>query len=248
MNIYSFNNIDTISDFALNLWKKIAGDSIRDHGFFAVALSGGSTPLNFYRKLSVALGNSPIWSSTHIFLADERFVPSDHKDSNLKSIRGNLISHLKIPDENIHALACENHTIESFQKEYEEDIKDLIKAPEGELPSFDLIVLGIGEDGHTASLFPEEIRLPSTNRAVITSFPTNAAYKRISLSMELINSANNIIFIVTGSKKAKVVREILEGKEKSLPAALVNPVHGIVYYLLDKDAARELEGTGINIL
>ena len=235
-NILIFDKYDQISDFAVEKWEEISSDAIRSKDFFAVALSGGKTPVNFYEKLS-NYRKGFFWDKTHIFLVDERFVPFDHEQSNYRMIKEHLLNGLKLPMENIHSISTQEDTSEKSSENYEKHLRDFFKLKAGEIPAFDLVMLGIGEDGHTASLFPRTSSLRENRRLVVPVSLDRLENKRISITLPVINNARNIIFLVSGYDKAQVMKEILEEKNMMLPASRVNPEKGKVFFLMDEKAA-----------
>jgi len=235
-NIFIFDKYDQISDFAVEKWKEISADAIRSKDFFTVALSGGKTPTAFYEKLSNCR-KGLFWNKTHLFLVDERFVPSDHEQSNYRMIKEYLLNGLKIPMENIHSISTQETTPEKSSENYEKDLRDFFNLNTGEIPTFDLVMLGIGEDGHTASLFPRTSSLRESRRLVVPVTVNRLRNKRISITLPVINNAKNIIFLVSGYDKAEVMKEIMEEKNMMLPATRVNPEKGNTIFLLDEKAA-----------
>lgn len=220
--------------FAMGRWIEISGQSIEKRGRFTAALSGGKTPADFYRKLGGRQNLS--WDRTHLFIVDERYVPVEHEDSNFRMIKESLLRSVNLPERNIHAIPTEEGTPEISAKKYEKNIKDFFELPKGAWPSFDLIMLGIGEDGHTASLFPAAPALSEARRLAVAVGGGKVKHHRISITLPVINSAKNVIFLVTGENKAHVVKEIIEDNNTQLPASLVNPKNGEVLFLLDKSA------------
>lgn len=234
--ILIFSNSDAIADFAVKKWRDISTQSVECQGVFAAALSGGRTPLDFYERLSTYRGTLP-WDRTHIFFADERYVPPDDKDSNYNLIQQHLIRKIDIPPQNVHPVSPEQDTLEHSATRYEKDIRGFFGIRGDAFPAFDLTMLGIGEDGHTASLFPGTAALHESRRLAIPIIADRFPQERISLSLPVLNNAKNILFLVSGGKKAKVMREILEDEDTALPAALVQPSKGSVVLLLDGPAA-----------
>ncbi|MBC8412830.1 6-phosphogluconolactonase, partial [bacterium] len=147
-----FDNMEDMSDFAMEQWSDVCRRAIEARGIFTVALSGGSTPITLYQKLA-ARDDLP-WDKTHFFIVDERFVPYDSTASNFRMINRALLLHISVPAKNIHPILTVGVSAASAAEKYERDIAAFFKLPEKTLPSFDLILLGMGEDGHTASLFP----------------------------------------------------------------------------------------------
>jgi 6-phosphogluconolactonase len=236
-------NKEAVTEFAVNTWIELSTASVAEKGVFTVALSGGRTPIPFYQQLAACPHPLP-WNQTHIFFADERFVPHNDKASNYRMINDHLLSHVSIPKENVHPIMTEGVTLEESAKKYEADIRTFFKIGDSDIPAFDLIMLGLGEDGHTASLFPDTASLRETRRLAIPVIADASPSERISLSLGVINNAKNICFLVTGNNKAAVLKEIIENKDSKLPAALVNPTQGTVLFFIDQAAASLLSNKG----
>lgn len=235
-DILVFSNNEGIAHFAVNKWTEISSGMIADKGYFTVAISGGRTPIDFYKKLSLCKGPLP-WEKTHIFLADERFVPLSHKESNYHLIQEYLLNSINIPKENAHTIQTEENTVEQSAKRYEEHIRSFFHIWNDRIPEFDLIMLCIGEDGHIASLFPGASSLREKTRLVIPVVADKLPNERITLTLPLINNAKHIIFLVSGKNKARAVQEMLEDRKTRLPAALVKPDNGALFLVMDQDAA-----------
>jgi 6-phosphogluconolactonase len=240
-DVFVLNDDAGVADFTLARWKEIASQEIADKGSFSAALSGGKAPIQFYKRLA-ASKDILSWDRTHIFLADERFVPPSHNESNYGLIKEHLLSHVKIPDENVHRIQIEGITLEQSARRYEEDIRRFFRDEGDPIPRFDLIMLGIGEDGHTASLFPGKPSLEERARLAIPVTAEKFPRKRITLTLPLINKARKIIFLVSGRNKAKVLSEIVEERKSSLPASRVQPEQGMVCFVIDQPAASLLSG------
>jgi 6-phosphogluconolactonase len=234
---------EAVAEFAVNTWIELATTSVAEKDKFTAALSGGTTPMDFYQKLASYHHPLP-WDQTHIFFADERFVPHDNNASNYRIINEHLFSRIAIPQENIHPILTEGVTLEVSAKKYEADMRNFFRTGDNDMPVFDLIVLGIGKDGHTASLFPETAALQETKRLAIPVIAESLPSERISLSLGVINNAKNICFLVTGASKADPIKAILQDKASTLPAALVKPTQGTLLFLIDQAAASLLSGKG----
>lgn len=229
-----FQKREKLYDFLIKKWKEISGKAIKERGIFTVALSGGETPVEFYQRLADSKNLFP-WSRTHIFLADERFVPFDHPDSNYGMIRANLLKNVAILEKNIHPIPiCP--TAEDSAKIYEDNLKKFFQLKEGDLPEFDLILLGIGEEGHTASIFPGDSALSETHRLTAAVHLNEERHDRVTLTLPVINRARQVIFLVSGEEKSEIMKEVLEKPESNLPASMVKPVKGKLFFLLDKEA------------
>jgi 6-phosphogluconolactonase len=240
-NIFVLDDNEGVADFAVTKWIEISSQAIVDKGYFSAVLSGGKTPVEFYKRLA-ASENILSWDRTHLFLADERFVPPSHNESNYGLIKEHLLSHVKIPDENVHRIQTEEITLEQSATRYEEDIRRFFRIEGGSVPQFDLIMLGIGEDGHTASLFPGKSSLQERTRLAIPVTAEKFPGERITLTLPAINNARKIMFLVSGRNKARALKEIVEDKKSSLPVSHVHLKQGMVYFLIDKPAASLLSG------
>lgn len=169
-------------------------------------------------------------------MVDERFISPYHKDSNQRMFREHLISKINIPLKNFHSVPIRNDVFQSA-REYEQELKYYFKLKKEEYPVFDLILLGIGKDGHTASLFPNHQNLTDIKNLITAESVPHLNYQRISLTLRVINHSRNVIFLVTGKEKASIMYQILIKKSKKLPAAWIQPEKGILYFFLDKSAA-----------
>jgi 6-phosphogluconolactonase len=237
--ILIFKDIGEITDCAVKLWADISEKAIKDRGSFTVALSGGRTPVSLHKALADESGLP--WDRTHIFIVDERFVPFDHEDSNYSMIDSALLKHVEIPRENIHPVITEGISPGTSAERYEKDIISFFKTSNTEVPQFDLILLGLGVDGHTASLFPDTPALKEKGHLTAVTPSGGSRKERITLTFPIINNADNIIFMITGEDKADVAREVIEEKSP-LPAAMVRPEKGKLYFLLDGRAGSLLSG------
>ncbi|HVD97940.1 MAG TPA: 6-phosphogluconolactonase [Cytophagaceae bacterium] len=205
---------------------------------FFIALSGGSTPKLLFALLAEeAYKNKIDWSKVHLFWGDERCVPPDHADSNYKMTYEQLISKINIPAGNIHRVLGENDPQEEA-KRYSKEI-DTLLPKENHLPVFDLVMLGMGDDGHTLSVFPHEIGLLKSDKICEVATHPTSGQKRVTLTGKIANNATVAAFLVTGSNKAEKVLEIFkkENNWNSYPAAHIHPSHGKLYWFMDKDAA-----------
>lgn len=231
-----FNKYDAMADFLLEQWREISSDAVRKRGSFAVALSGGETPRGFYRKLAGFKGDLS-WDKTHIFLVDERFVPETDNDSNYRMIRETLLKDVPLPPAHIHPIPTEGTDPSLAAQRYEGELAGFFGLSSGDLPVFDLIVLGLGKDGHTASLFPGSNLLSATRLLAGAALQEPAKHDRITLTLPVLNNARNVIFLATWREKAAAVRDVIEKKDPRLPASLVAPGRGNLMVLLDDEAA-----------
>ncbi len=211
--------------------------AIEIQGRFSVALSGGSTPQKLFQHLSAAYRKKIAWDKVHLFWSDERCVPRDHELSNFRLAYDELISSIWIPHENIHRIKGELRPEEAAGY-YEAAMKKHFRE---EMPIFDLIMLGVGPDGHTASLFPGSEALREKQRLALPVFSTTALHWRVTLTLPVLNSAKQVLFLISGPSKAGIVSALLGKKEgNGYPAAMIKPAAGTITWLLDKDAASEL--------
>jgi 6-phosphogluconolactonase len=233
-------DMESLSRGAADRFLTLSRESISEGGKFTVALSGGSTPQRFY----ALFGSDPYqkivdWTGMHVFWADERAVPRDHPDSNFKLAFDTFLSRVPIPEANLHRIRGEDGP-EKAAREYEDDLRNFFGLQS--TPVFDLIILGMGEDGHTASLFPGSSALAETTRLVLPVYPDKPKTSRVTLTLPVLNNASHILFLVSGRAKADIVAEVL-GDEKAktrYPAGLVNPSRGSIEWFIDKDAAAKL--------
>ncbi len=242
--IHVFDDSREMNEFLVQRWSQIALECIGRKGSFVAALSGGVTPADFYSSLAFTRDTLP-WDKTHIFLVDERCVPFSDSDSNYGMIRSHLIDDLKMPEGNIHAVKADGPSSAKAAEEYETELKDFFGLRGWEVPVFDFICLGIGADGHTASLFPgspeaEEPLVPEKKRLAVAVRRDDIKHPRISLTLTVINNAANVVFIVTGKSKATIVKRVAEERDQGFPAARVEPLNGTLTFVLDSDAASML--------
>lgn len=218
---------------------QVISSTLQSREYATLVLSGGSTPRGLYALLTENPYRNKIdWSRVHLFWGDERNVPPDHPDSNYGMVKRVLLDKVKVPVSNIHRIYGELPAEEAAQL-YVQELQSFFK---NQLPRFDLTLLGLGEDGHTASLFPQTTALQEKEKLVVAVFVPKFSSWRISLTFPVINASHNIFFLVTGQKKAKVVAQIFKLKhpDTALPASLVNPFQGRLLWFLDEEAASEI--------
>jgi 6-phosphogluconolactonase len=237
-----FFNSGQMSDYLLRQWCKIAEESISDRGIFTAALSGGSSPADFYSSLAATKGDLP-WSKTHIFFVDERFVPPTDLDSNYGLMTKLFLRDIGMPAQNIHTIDTNVPSFIAAAELYEKNLRKFFRINHDSLPHFDLALLGIGEDGHTASLFPGGSELLEKSLLALPVSHSDVKHERISLTLPVLNNAENVIFIAKGSRKAAVVRRVIADRDMTLPAANVDPVRGRLMFVLDPEAASQICGT-----
>jgi 6-phosphogluconolactonase len=205
---------------------------------FTVALAGGSTPRALYRLLADDKGpyrTRVPWESTHVFFGDERMVPPDDPESNARMAFEALLRHVPVPEEQVHRIRGENPDPERAAEEYEEMLRSTFRLAGRERPRFDLVLLGLGADGHTASLFPGDRALEERDRLVVPSTAPVPPRSRVTLTLPVLNNASSVLFLVSGATKAPAVQRVRRGE--NLPAARVRPENGALLWLCDRPAA-----------
>lgn len=207
---------------------------------YYIALSGGTTPVLFFNYLASYYGSYIDWKRIHFFWADERCVSPDHNDSNYKTAFVNFLSKIDIPSSQIHRIRGEDDPSQEADR-YAEEIKAIVPAEEN-IPRFDLILLGMGGDGHTASLFPQQAESYGGDRLVAATVNPVTQQPRVTLTPRLINNAAKVVFQVTGFAKSSIVAEILQQKPEATKysASKIKPHHGDLYWFIDAGAAKEL--------
>ncbi len=238
-NIYA--DAEALSEGAADFFSQKVRETIEDKGHCSICLSGGSTPKAMFEHLASASFFSQIaWESIHIFWGDERCVPFDSPDSNARMAFETLLDHVPIPAEQIHTIHGELEPSLAAQT-YEEDLKRFFQ---GKSPAFDLIFLGLGGDGHTASLFPYTPILDEDERWVKEVYVDKLNTHRISLTAPFINRSDAIAFLVSGEQKAAILHEVLTAPVDTprLPAQLITTGSKRVRWLLDEAAAQKIKG------
>lgn len=205
---------------------------------FCVALSGGSTPKIIFQTLAKDFRSKINWNKIHLFWGDERCIHPDDEESNYGMTKKYLLDFIDIPKKNVHRIIGEKDA-ESEAKRYSEEIRDIVSSENG-MPSFDLVMLGLGDDGHTASIFPNQSHLINSEKICEVAVRPSGNQKRITLTGRVINNALLIKFLVAGASKASILKKILVDKNKIYPAEFIQPVHGKLIYFVDSDAARLL--------
>lgn len=234
-----YPSAEAVAHAAAQEFVELARRFVAGEGVFHAALSGGSTPRQLFRLLaSEAFRASVSWDKVHLYWGDERCVPPDHPDSNFAMAQRELLSHVSLPPENIHRIAAEQPDLGRAAKDYEETLRRNLALNGQGFPRFHLIFLGMGPDGHTASLFPGVANLASTSRWVSTPFVEKFGAYRMTLTLPVLNAAHEVIFLVTGAEKAEPLRAVLAGTgQPPLPAQLVTVPNGRRVFLVDQSAA-----------
>jgi 6-phosphogluconolactonase len=231
-----FKTIDALNRAAAKLIIDIANKAIAERGKFVIALSGGQTPMALYSLMAKTPFHDELtWKNTSVFWGDERCVPETDSRNNAHEAKSVLLDKVNIPKSNIHSVPVSLSPAEAAS-EYEKEIKDYFK---GKMPCFDIILLGVGENGHTASLFPNAKVLEEQEEGIRAVYVEEEKMFRITMTAALINSAHNILFLVTGKDKAKIMEAILSDSAQphKYPAQLIRPNKGQLFWFLDQAAA-----------
>ncbi|MFZ0963089.1 MAG: 6-phosphogluconolactonase [Terriglobia bacterium] len=236
-----FAGLEPLSWAAATHFEQLARVKALEKKPFSVALSGGSTPKPLYELLaSPTFAGRVRWSNVHLFQVDERCVPPDDPQSNYRMIRQALLDSAPLPGENFHRMAAERPDREQAAHDYAEELARVLHPAPNEWPRLDLVFLGMGSDGHTASLFPGSQALEERTAWVAPNFAARLNSFRLTLTLPVLNAAAHVIFLVAGADKAETVRQVLEGPQGRFPAQLVQPVRGRLSWFLDESAAQLL--------
>jgi 6-phosphogluconolactonase len=218
--------------------------AVQSKNFFTVALSGGSTPRSLYSLLAndAALRAQVPWDKIHFFWGDERHVPPDHADSNYRMAREAMLAIAPVPAAYMYRVEAEHPDANQVAAAYEQTLRKFFQIPAGQIPQFDLILLGMGPDGHTASLFPGTVALHEQTRLVVANWVEKFNSYRITFTLPLLNNAACVVFLVSGAEKAETLRLVLQDEEqpRRFPSQLVRPIQGRLLWLIDRAAARLL--------
>jgi 6-phosphogluconolactonase len=218
----------------------LGSEAIKTHGRFSVALSGGSTPRGLHQELVTHFASRLDWNKVFFFWGDERHVPPDSSDSNYRMAKETLLSKLPIPRENIFRVLSELPDARQAAAKYEQALQQFFHPEPDSFPKFDFILLGMGPDGHTASLFPGTAALQEKDHLVVANWVEKLNTFRITFTYPVLNSAACIMFLVNGDEKAEMVRRALKDSAANLPCQKVRPDDGALLWYLDKGAALKL--------
>lgn len=243
LDVSTTSGLEALSEAAAEFWIRCAAEASTRRGRFTIALTGGSTPARLYELLAAVPWTARVdWGRCHVFWGDERMVPMDHPESNFLLAQSTLLAHIPIPAEHIHRIRTESGAPGAVAAAYEADIRGFFGLTPHERPRFDLVLLGLGADGHVASLFPASPTLDEPGRLVVASPPGCLPPKvdRVTLTLPVLNAARAVAFLVSGPDKAPALRGALAG-EADLPAARVKPNDGVLRWFVDFAAAQEVE-------
>jgi 6-phosphogluconolactonase len=238
LNLLVYETPEELAEAAARDFAARAEEAISERGRFAVVLAGGSTPKATYEVLARDYADQLDWGRVDIFFGDERTVHPDHEGSNYRMVREALLSRIRV--ESIRRMRCELSP-EEAAADYEHQLREFFGPDES--PSFDLILLGLGEDGHTASLFPQTPALDVTDRWVVVNPVPKLGTSRLTLTIPAINAAKAVTFLVAGESKADALKQILEGgaDPHQYPAMFIRPESGDLTWMVDRAAAKYLD-------
>lgn len=216
--------------------------AVRARGRFTVALAGGTTPNAMYRLLASRYRDAVPWDAIDFFWGDERHVPPTHRDSNVRAAYDAMLGSVPTPPARVHRIRGELPDASDAATDYEQTLRREFASPPGKVPTFDLVLLGMGSDGHTASLFPGSEALLERERLVLAPWVDHLRSHRITLTLAVLNHATLVVFLVSGRAKADSLRDVVEGPDRpgQLPAQLVRPINGRSLWLVDREAATQL--------
>ena len=239
LQVRVFQDLEELSRVAAELFFALSKKSIATRGRFVVALSGGSTPHRLYSLLgSPWYRNNIDWSRVYLFWTDERCVPNDHPESNYRLAHDAFLSRVPLPAQNIHRIRGEDEPRKAAEA-YEDELQNFFSGVGAIV--FDLIILGVGEDGHTASLFPGSPALDERMRPAVPIYLEEPKINRVTLTLPVLNHAAQVLFLASGRAKAGTVHEIVEdGNPKQYPAGLVQPLQSSAMWLIDREASSAL--------
>lgn len=221
---------------------RTATEAVAQRGRFTIALAGGSTPKALYTLLATTARASLPWDRTFFFFGDERHVPPEDSESNYRMANESMFSKVPVPAGNVFRIAAENSDAAAAAEAYEQTLRKFFALAPGQFPAFDLILLGMGPDGHTLSMFPGSAGLLEKSRLVIANWIEKFKTNRITFTLPVANAARCVAFLVSGTDKAPALHEVLEGNApaEQYPSKLIHPTEGELIWFVDRAAASEL--------
>jgi 6-phosphogluconolactonase len=237
-------DLSAISRKAAQILVERIVETLSHKSYFSIALSGGSTPKTLFSLLAEdeSFRTKISWNKIHFFWGDERHVPPEHLESNYGMANETMLAKADVLRENIHRVRAEAPDPAEAAEEYERELQKFFRLSAGQLPVFDCVLQGLGPDGHTASLFPETDALHEQKRLVVANWVEKLQTNRITLTVPVFNNADMVVFLVSGEKKAEILKKVLEGSQgpEMLPAQLIRPTHGRLLWIVDLAAASRL--------
>ena len=236
-NIDIIDNSTQLARKGADIFAMAARDCFKEKGCFIVAISGGSTPRSMHRLLAKKPYLSEIpWGETHVFWVDDRCVPGNSPDSSYGAAKKDFLDQVHIPLNHTHNMPTEVPP-EDGALIYEKELKKFFRLKANKYPIFDLIFLGIGTDGHTASLFPGHEALDEKKKLVVSVKGGNPFVNRLTMTIPVLNNARRVLFLVTGKDKSNIIKSVFEQRLKKLPAQMIQPFNGELTWLMDREAA-----------
>lgn len=243
-----FPDLLSLSRAAATEFAMRAREAVQARGVFSVILSGGSTPKTLYSLLAddPRFREELAWEKVHFFFSDERNVPPDHPDNNYRMVSRALLSKIPAPPRNVHRMATELADAAAVADYCEQMLGEFFELSPQAFPRFDLVLLGLGAEGHTASLFPGSAALKETKRLAVAAWVEALEAWRITLTLPVLNNASEVAFLVSGAEKAEALRSVLEGPSdpSHWPAQAIQPTSGRLVFFVDQEAARLLGRKG----
>lgn len=244
-HIHIYSDASAVERAAAHMFVEHARDAVEARGVFTVALAGGSTPRRLYALLADegdSFRQQVAWDRIQFFWGDERHVPPDHADSNYRMADEAMLSRVPVPPENIHRMKGENPDAQQAADEYVEELRECFGGGGVKLPRLDFVLLGMGPDGHTASLFPGSAALHEQEKWVVANWVEKFRTDRITMTAPLLNNAACVVFLVQGEEKAEPLQEVLYGARNAelYPSQLIQPLQGECHWLVDRPAAKLL--------
>lgn len=244
MDLRIFSDPTEVTRAAADEFTRIAVEAVAQTSLFTVALSGGSTP----RALYSLLAEDPQYrdrlpcNQMYLFWGDERAVPPDHPDSNYRMTKDAMLSKLPVPEGNIHRIHAEAIDAKKAAEDYENELKQFFRLASGELPRLDLVLLGMGPDGHTASIFPYTSAVQERERLVADVYVEKLKTHRVTLTVPVLNHAIHVLFLACGAEKADTLKAVLQGERSpnQYPSQLIQPTYGKLTWMVDRAAASKL--------
>ncbi len=233
--IYIFKSAEDLAASLSEEVVRLSGNAVRSGMPYNIALSGGSTPKLLFQNMATATGIRDVWEKVSFYWVDERCVPPDHPDSNYRMTHEAFFGPIAIGKDRIQRMMGEEEPHAEAER-YAALLRSQLPAREG-VPRFDLILLGMGADGHTASIFPDQMQLIHSEKICEVARHPETGQQRITLTGPVINNADRVCFMITGRNKAAVLERVLNDGAGEYPAARVRPAHGILDWYLDEDAA-----------
>ena len=246
VEIRTLNTPQELFEAAAELVASTAKEAVAERGQFTIALSGGSTPKSLYNLLATNARSSVPWDRMFFFFGDERHVPPTDPESNYRMADEAMLSKIPVAQSNVFRVQAENPDAGAAAQAYEQILRKFFALEVGQVPAFDLILLGMGPDGHTASLFPGTEGLKEKSKLVVANWVEKLKTSRITLTLPVLNAARCVAFLVSGTDKATVLKSVLEGNSsgEQYPAKMVRPTQGKLIWLLDRAAASGLSNAG----